>query len=164
MPKPDVSASPPPQVDDALIVGEALPPRLSEFGLLSGPFGRAPNARVTAYHLNTPLFSDYAEKWRYFYLPKGKKIGWRDDGVLDFPVGSVLVKSFGYPADMRRPGENIRILETRLLLHRETGWVALPYVWNTDGSDAMLKRAGTRIEVRWTHLDGSPRAIQCFTR
>jgi uncharacterized repeat protein (TIGR03806 family) len=154
-----VSSSAPPAVDDTLITGETLPPRLSDFRLLSGVYGTMPNARVTAYRLNTPLFSDYAEKWRYFYVPKGARIGWRGDGVLDFPVGSVLVKSFGYPADLRKPEDDIRILETRLLIRRASGWVALPYVWNADGSDAVLVRAGKRIDVAWTHLDGSRRAI-----
>jgi uncharacterized repeat protein (TIGR03806 family) len=154
-----VSASPPPDVNDALIVGDTLPAKLSEFNLLSGPYGRTPNGRVTSYTLNTPLFSDYAEKFRFAYVPRGKKIGWRDDGVLDFPVGSVLVKSFGYPADMRKPDKNVRILETRLLVHRASGWVAMPYVWNADGSDAMLQRAGKRIDVKWVHGDGTPRAI-----
>lgn len=154
-----VSASLPPGVDDALILGDTLPSSLSAFHLLSGAYGRMPNGGVTPYRLNTPLFSDYAEKFRFLYVPKGQKAGWRDDGVLDFPVGSVLVKSFGYPADMRKPDENVRILETRLLIRRASGWVALPYVWNADGSDAVLKRAGTRIEVKWTHLDGQVREI-----
>ena len=73
-----VSASPPIPVDDALITGEALPASLGEFHLLAGPYGQKPNAGVTPYRLNTPLFSDYAEKFRYYYVPPGKKIGWRD--------------------------------------------------------------------------------------
>ncbi len=154
-----IGASAPVPVDDALITGDALPQTLSEFRLLAGTFGRSANDRVTAYTLNTPLFSDYAEKWRYLYVPKGQKIAWRDDGVLEFPVGSVLIKSFGYPEDMRQRTRNVRLLETRLLLRRASGWVALPYVWKEDGSDAVLKRAGTRIPVSWTHTDGSTRSI-----
>ena len=146
-------------VNDALILGDTLPPKLSEFHLLSGRQGLQVAAGVIPYRLATPLFSDYAEKFRYAYVPAGKRIAYRADGVIDFPVGSVLIKSFGYPADMRKPAENLRILETRLLIHRASGWVALPYVWNADGSDAELKRAGTRIDVRWTHSDGGARAI-----
>jgi uncharacterized repeat protein (TIGR03806 family) len=153
------SASPLPPVNDALILGDTLPARLSEFRLLRGKQGETPNARVTPYSLNTPLFSDYAEKFRYVYVPNGKSIGYRQDGVLDFPVGSVLIKSFGYPADFRKPSENIRILETRLLIRRTSGWVALPYVWNADGSDAELRRVGKRIDVSWVHGDGSKRTI-----
>ncbi len=153
------SASPLPAVNDALILGDTLPPKLSEFRLLLGRQGATPNAGVTGYSLRTPLFSDYAEKFRYAYVPAGKRIDYRAEGVLEFPVGSVLIKSFGYPADFRKPGENIRTLETRLLIRRANGWVALPYVWNADGSDAELRRAGKRIEISWVHNDGSKRAI-----
>lgn len=154
-----VSASSPPEVDNTLIIGDTLPPNLKAFNLLSGSYGRIPNAGVTPYRLNTPLFSDYAEKFRFLYVPKGKKIAWREEGVLDFPVGSVLVKSFGYAADMRKPDQHVRIIETRLLVRRQAGWIALPYVWNADGTDAVLKRAGLRVDVSWSHLDGKPRAI-----
>ena len=154
-----VSSSSPPNVDDVLIMGDTLPASLKAFNLVSGPYGRIANSGVTPYRLNTPLFSDYAEKFRFFYVPKGKTIAWRDDDVLDFPVGSVLVKSFGYPTDIRKPDDQLRILETRLLVRRETGWIALPYVWNADGTDAILKRAGMRVDVSWTHLDGKPRTI-----
>ncbi len=152
-----VSASPSPQVDDALILSDALPPRLQDFGLLVD--GKTPAPGVVPYHLNTPLFSDYAEKFRFMHLPKGKKAKATGDGLLDFPVGTVLIKSFGYPADMRAPDKDLRILETRLLIHRASGWVALPYVWNADGTEATLKRAGQRMDVSWTHLDGQTRTI-----
>jgi uncharacterized repeat protein (TIGR03806 family) len=154
------SASAPAPVNDALILSDALPLKLSEFQLLSGAQGRQSNARVTPYSLNTPLFSDYAEKFRFAYVPDGKAIDAGDgDGLLGYPVGSVLIKSFGFPADMRRPADNVRIIETRLLIHRASGWVALPYVWDADGKDATLKRAGTRVNVAWIHDDGTSRAI-----
>lgn len=152
-----VSASPSPQVDEALILSDALPPRLQDFGLLVD--GQTPAPGVVPYHLNTPLFSDYSMKFRFMHLPKGKKAKATGDGLLDFPIGTVLIKSFGYPADMRSPDKDMRILETRLLIHRASGWVALPYVWNADGTDATLKRAGQRMDVSWTHLDGQKRTI-----
>jgi uncharacterized repeat protein (TIGR03806 family) len=151
------AVSPPPAVNDALITGDTLPPKLSAFNLLIN--ARTPSFGVRPYALNTALFSDYAEKYRAIYVPQGQKGGWREDGVLDFPVGSVLIKSFGYPADLRKPNENVRMLETRLLIRRASGWVALPYVWDADGKDATLARAGKRIDVSWTHLDGKPRTI-----
>jgi uncharacterized repeat protein (TIGR03806 family) len=154
-----LGASGVPSVNDTVILGDTLPPKLSEFGLLIGKQGLTPTAGVNPYKLSTPLFSDYSEKFRFAYVPAGKRITYRADGVIAFPVGSVLIKSFGYPADLRKPTENMRILETRLLIHRTNGWVALPYVWDADGSDATLKRAGTRIDVRWTHLDGGVKSI-----
>lgn len=152
-----LGAAPPPGPNEGLILGETLPAKLSDFGLLAT--ARTPRAGVTPYMLNTPLFSDYAEKFRSIYLPKGTALVWQGDGLPRFPTGTVLVKSFGYPADMRKPDTNIRMLETRLLIKRGAGWVALPYVWDADGKDATLKRAGTRIDVSWIHLDGKRRQI-----
>jgi uncharacterized repeat protein (TIGR03806 family) len=154
-----IGASEVPRVNDALILGDSLPPKLSDFGLLMGRQGITPAAGVIPYSLSTPLFSDYAEKYRFAYVPAGKRITYSRDDVMAFPVGSVLIKSFGYPADLRKPTENLRILETRLLIHRPNGWVALPYVWNADGNDADLKRAGTRLDISWIHLDGQVKRI-----
>ena len=128
-----LASAAPPGVDDALIAGDTLPPKLSDFRFFAGD---RPNARVTPYTLNTPLFSDYAEKDRFIYVPPGKIARYSGAGLIDFPVGSALVKTFGYPG---------RRLETRVLLRRAAGWVALPYVWQ--GGDAVLKRGGTRLDA-----------------
>jgi uncharacterized repeat protein (TIGR03806 family) len=150
--------SPIPTVNDQVILSDTLPPKLSAF-LLGFRNGRPTSAGVTAYTLRTPLFSDYAEKFRFVYVPRGNEIQFRETGVLDFPVGSVLIKSFGYPADFRKPGANVRIIETRLLVRRDAGWIALPYVWDADGKDASLKRAGTRVAVNWKDQAGKSQAI-----
>ncbi len=152
------SAAPAPVALD-LILGDTLPPRLSDFRLFTDARGIEPNAGVEPYSLNTPLFSDYAEKFRYLYLPPGTRTRPNGDGLPDFPVGTVLVKSFGYPADMRHPDRDIRIIETRLLIRRATGWVALPYVWNAELGDAELKRGGRRLPVGWIDAKGQSRSI-----
>jgi hypothetical protein len=126
------------------------PVRLSEFGLFEGRVQK-PGARLIPYALKTPLFSDYADKQRYMVLPSGKKPSISPvDGRLEFPVGTILVKNFGYP-DARG---KLKILETRLLVRTEDEWVALPYVWRADGSDADLKLAGARIPVDTVLADG----------
>ena len=127
---------------DAAIVGAANPPALSAFGFFDGGAGR-PSAQLIRYDLRTPLFSDYAEKQRFIYLPAGTKISASSDGRLNFPVGTALIKSFGYPD----AAGTMHIIETRLLLHRAEGWVALPYVWRKDGIDADLRLGGTRLPV-----------------
>jgi uncharacterized repeat protein (TIGR03806 family) len=128
-----LTSAAPPGVNDALIAGDALPAKLSEFRFFTG--GK-PNARVQPYTLSTPLFSDYSDKDRFIYVPAGPTAKANGEGLIDFPVGSALIKTFSYPG---------RVLETRVLLRRAGGWVALPYVW--DGEDAALKRGGTRIPV-----------------
>lgn len=153
------ASAPPAPVALALILSDALPQRLSEFRFFTDAGATRPNARVVPYSLNTPLFSDYAEKFRFLYVPPGGKAGYTANGVLDFPVGTALIKTFGYPADMRSPDKDLRILETRLLLRRESGWIALPYVWNAERTDAVLKRGGTRLPARWIDAKGQPREI-----
>jgi uncharacterized repeat protein (TIGR03806 family) len=143
---------------DALMASTPAP-TLSAYRLFTDDGARHPNAGVTPYALNTPLFSDYAEKTRFLYLPPGTHAAYRPQGALDLPVGATLVKTFAYPADFRRPDEKVRVLETRLLIHRRSGWVALAYVWNADQTEARLKRAGTRIDVSYLDAQGQARQI-----
>jgi uncharacterized repeat protein (TIGR03806 family) len=128
-----LTSAAPPDVNDAAITGDALPPKLSDFRFFKG--GK-PNERVRPYTLATPLFSDYAAKDRFIYVPAGAQARYLGDGLIEFPVGSALIKTFSYPG---------QVLETRVMLKRASGWVALPYV--SEGGDAVLKRGGKRIEV-----------------
>ncbi len=128
-----VSASQPAPVASDLILSDVLPPKLSDFRFF---VGNRPNTRVVAYHLTTPLFSDYADKDRYVFVPAGQSALFDATGKIQFPVGSAIVKTFRYGATR---------VETRVLLNRANGWVALPYVW--EGDEAVLKRAGKRIDL-----------------
>ncbi|MGC8073928.1 hypothetical protein ACP3W1_25540, partial [Salmonella enterica] len=74
-------------------------------------------------------------------------------------MGTVLVKTFAYPADLRRPDENVRLIETRLLIRKASGWAANPYVWNADGTTAELKRAGAALRVDVVDAHGQARHI-----
>lgn len=151
------SAAPVPRVDLARLLAEDAAPRLSDYGLF-GP-GRAPAADMVRYTLNTPLFSDYAEKIRFVWMPKGRPARYSVKGVLEFPVGTTLIKTFAFPADFRAPDKDVRAIETRLLVRRETGWVPLSYVWNAEGTDALLKRAGVRVPVQFIDSAGKSRSI-----
>lgn len=149
-------ARPQPPVALDLLLAEGPAPNLADYRLFTDAGGRRPNGRVTPYALNTPLFSDYAEKSRYLFLPPGAQARYVATGVLDLPVGATLVKTFAYPADLRRPTERVRFIETRLLIHKAAGWVALTYVWNADQTEAVLKRAGARLPISVTGTDGQP--------
>ncbi|MDP3747115.1 MAG: SO2930 family diheme c-type cytochrome [Phenylobacterium sp.] len=148
----------PPVALDALLA-ETPAPTLDAYRLFVDAGARSPNGRVTPYGLNTPLFSDYAEKFRFVFLPPGKAAAYTAAGALDFPVGTTLVKTFAYPADFRRPGEKVRFLETRLLVRKADGWTALAYVWNDDQTVATLKRAGTRLDVSFIDAAGRARQV-----
>lgn len=142
---------------------------LDEYNLFRDAGGRSPNTGLTPFAPSSALFSDYAEKFRFVYLPPSAKAKYRETGVLEFPVGTTLVKTFAYPADFRQPNKDVRYLETRLLIRRASGWVPLTYVWNAEQTEAVLKRAGARIDVAFTDAQGKavkvdyavPNANQC---
>lgn len=155
-----LGAAPEPEaVDLGVLMAETPAPTLANYHLFTDAGARTPNARVTPYALNTPLFSDYALKQRYLYLPPGQTARYRPTGVLDLPVGATLIKTFAYPADFRRPTEKARFVETRLLIHQRRGWVAYAYVWNEAQTEAVLKRAGKRLDVDFTDAAGQPQHV-----
>ena len=134
-------------------VSEPFPSRLSAWRLFTGePAALKPNAGVVPYDINTPLFSDYATKYRFVWMPPGTWATYNDSDVFDFPVGTVFVKTFAYP-DADRGGKQ-RLIETRLLVHAKSGWVGLPYVWNSAQTDAVLDVAADPTVVDWVHPSG----------
>lgn len=140
-------------ISEAAITDAANPAKLSDFGFFNGSAAK-PSDRLIPYELRTPLFSDYATKQRSIYLPAGATVSADTNGRLIFPVGTALIKSFGYPA----ASGGLDVIETRVLLHKASGWVALPYVWRADGSDADLRVGGTRVPVTFAH-DGASSSI-----
>ncbi len=134
------------------------PELLSDWGLFEGDGStQEPVEGVMPYDLISALFSDYALKFRFVRLPKGTMATYSASDAFDFPVGTVIAKTFAYPADFRAPGENVRLLETRLLVHQESGWIGLPYVWNEGQSKAILKVAGARLGTAWVDESGVDR-------
>src|SRR5258707_10137256 len=55
------------------------------------------NDGVVPYDLNTPLFSDYAHKLRTIWMPRGRSAKYSADGGFEFPVGTIITKTFYYP-------------------------------------------------------------------
>ena len=110
--------------------GNVVPTTLSETGCVdpSNPIDPAPG--MISYDVNSPLWSDGADKSRWFAIPDGTTITVNADGTWTFPVGSVVVKQF-------RNGDTP--METRLLvLHDDGAWAGYSYQWNETGTDATL--------------------------
>ena len=116
-----------------------------------------PNSGIP-YDLNTPLFTDYANKYRFVFVPEGAEAAYRNRDVFDFPVGTIIAKTFTIQADLRNDDSAQEIIETRLLIHRKEGWKALPYIWNADKSDARLAVAGGTQNVSWVDANGVPQS------
>lgn len=146
-------------VNQAATAAESAPELLSAYRFFRDAGAREPNAGVTPYDLNTALYSDGALKFRYVYVPPGVRAQYRDDGVFEFPVGTVLIKTFAFAADMRWQGQDLRFLETRLLVRRASGWEARAYVWNEAQTEARLTNIGASVPVRFIGEDGAPTAL-----
>jgi uncharacterized repeat protein (TIGR03806 family) len=144
------------------------PDLLSDWGQLAAGGGSLVlGAGVTPYDLNTALFSDYALKLRTVWIPgEAGPAAYDARETFEFPVGTVITNTFFYPATgdgFERVSRNgafedhfdgtaldlsqARLIETRVLVHREAGWEALPYLWDADQSEARLARAGAFVDL-----------------
>lgn len=145
-------------------LAEPFPAKLSEWRLFQAEL--KPNQGVIPYDLNTPLFSDYASKYRTIWMPPGTSATYKNDEVFDFPVGTVITKTFAFPAANGKE----RLIETRLLVHAQDGWKALPYVWNAEQTEATLELAASPVPISFTDAKGKthefsygiPNANECI--
>ncbi len=149
---------------------EDIPRELSRWNLLLVDGGHLYlNDRVTPYDLNTPLFSDYALKLRTVWMPRGTSAEYKRDIEFDFPVGTIISKTFHYQFSNDEGTDAVRVVkadreatldengalgldeyflvETRLLIRYEDGWKAFPYVWNSDQTEAYLEPAGELLNL-----------------
>lgn len=155
-------------------------PRLDQYGLFADAQDptRSPVAPGVPFDLNTPLFSDYAVKYRFLFLPRDasgtpQKATYMDaegcdtiniydcyNATLGFPVGTVFAKTFAF-----RDGESENVVETRLLIKRQTAdglayWTGFAYEWTGTGGgrQALLKLEGSTHDVSWNYDDPDPQA------
>jgi uncharacterized repeat protein (TIGR03806 family) len=143
--------------DETCAIDGKMCSKLSSWQLFDDIATQTPAAGVLPYDLTTPLFSDYTVKDRFVRLPDGATATWHEIDALALPVGSVLVKTFSYLADRRAPTGARRPLETRVLVHGETGWHGSSYVYKGKTDDAELAIAGGIIDAQWIHDDGAMR-------
>ncbi len=126
--------------------------RLSEYAFFRGSMkDLEPNDRVLPFAPITPLFTDYAQKSRFVWMPEGATAVIDDIEVFDFPVGAVLIKNFFYDLDESDPAAGCRVMETRLLVKRAEGWDPLAYVWNDEQTEAFLEIAGDVQQISFTN-------------
>jgi parallel beta-helix repeat protein len=156
-------------------------PRLDQYGLFADALDPRANPRGfgVPFTLNTALFSDYASKYRFLFLPPDaaghpQKATYQDDGhcetvtiydchtaTLAFPVGTVFAKTFSF-----KDGANEDVVETRLLIKRVNGggvpyWIGMAYEWGDEGGTrvARLKIEGDTKAVTWDYDDADPAVL-----
>lgn len=150
------------------------PLRLSDWQLFTVDANELiPSESSVVFQPNNPLFTDYAHKLRTLWIPQSLQAEIVDDEI-NYPVGSVLSKTFFYPrtssttsttstllakvADSRLQkinlGEN-QLIETRLLVRKNDGWDAFPYVWNDEQTEAFLRVAGASKQISLLDQDST---------
>jgi hypothetical protein len=136
--------------------------KLSEYGFFIGNLNELKAAeKVLIYEPASSLFTDYAFKSRYIWMPEGRSASILEDkeGTMEFPDQTIIIKNFYYPIDFRNPEGTKRIVETRLLVKKDGVWDAYPYIWRDDQSDAEYKVVGAEKKVNWIDQEGEMQVI-----
>lgn len=135
-----------------VVVPGSMAQELSATGCVDAKNPKLPASAMIPYRVESALWSDSAEKDRFFALPDNTKIELTPDGDFLFPVGSVLMKHF-------KLGD--KFVETRLFTHSESGWQGFSYEWRDDQTDAVLltdAKEETIEGIQWQY----PSAAQCL--
>ncbi|MFM7018923.1 hypothetical protein [Flavobacterium sp.] len=134
-------------------------PKLSDYKFFEGELkNMSPAYGVLPYKPTSELFTDYAEKKRFVWIPNGLKASYQGDAkILDLPVGSAVIKMFYYNHVV--PNNTTRIVETRLMIRKETGWIFAEYVWNSEQTEAYLQNQGSQTAISWTDESNNLRSI-----
>jgi len=147
-------------------------PKLSDYNFFEGPMAQQePAFGVLPYEPISTLFTDYAHKKRFVWMPEGRSASFvSDDVLLNFPTGAVLIKTFYY--DNVLPDLTTRIIETRLLIKKEDGWLFADYIWDAEQQEAMLdvEGYGANVPIEWVENGQTnfvnyriPSNSQCYT-
>ena len=120
-------------------VASNFPALLSQTGCVQAASPWLPAPGLLPYAVNSPLWSDGADKQRWFAIPDGARIEVNAQNDWNFPIGSVLVKTFRLQD---------RLIETRLMVRHEDGdWAGYSYEWNDAQTDAVLLPGGKLKQV-----------------
>lgn len=122
---------------------------LSEYNFFEGDMKNlSPVYGVLPYELITSLFTDYALKKRFIWMPADQKANYVSDGdIFNFPVGTVIIKNFYY--NNMLPDNTTKILETRLMIKMPSEWIFAEYIWNDEQTEAYYDMEGRNIPIQW---------------
>ncbi len=113
--------------------------KLSDYHFFEGAMkNQNPSLNVIPYEPASSLFSDYASKKRFVWMPNGVKATYvSDNKILEFPIGTVIIKTFYYTTI--QPDNQTKIIETRIMIRKSDRWYFYEYVWNEEQTDAALQ-------------------------
>jgi uncharacterized repeat protein (TIGR03806 family) len=136
---------------------DTIPQQLSDTGCVDATDPTQPATGLIPYRPNAPFWSDGAAKDRWLAVPDGTTISVDASGDLDFPPGTVLMKSF------RRED---RLIESRLFMRHPDGvWAGYTYAWNDAQTEATRVTGGALVDVAGTPwlFPSEAECMQCHT-
>ncbi len=145
-------------------------PKLSDYHFFDGAMkDMVPSLNVIPYEPSSTLFTDYAHKKRFVWIPPGTKATYNGDGnIIELPVGSAIIKNFYY--DYMQPSNTRKILETRIMIRKSTGWIFAEYVWNDEQTEAFFDLTGSNKAITFVENGVTksanyriPNEAQCLT-
>lgn len=133
-------------------------PKLSDYKFFEGDLkNQIPTLGVLPYKPESELFSDYAQKNRFVWMPKNQKATYVNDySILELPIGAAVIKNFYY--NNVQPSNGTRIIETRIMIRKTQGWIYAEYVWNEEQTEAYLNLQGSTTNVTWIE-NGTTKSI-----
>ena len=136
---------------------DTIPLSLAATGCVASANPTLPATGVIPYAVNAQFWSDGSTKQRYFAIPNGTTVTLNAANDLDFPTGSVLMKS------LRLAGQ---LIETRLLMRHPDGvWAGYTYEWNAAQTAATRVIGGKTRQVSgqtWIY-PSEGECMQCHT-
>lgn len=160
-----------PVVSPVIVDLSSVPyPKLSDYKFFVGEMkNQIPSLDVIPYEPISSLFSDYADKKRFVWVPKGVKASYNgEDEIVQLPTGSVIIKTFYY--DNVLPSNDTKIIETRLMIRKSGEWIFANYVWNDEQTEAFLDMEGSTKAISWIDQNNVvknvdyriPNGVQCI--
>ncbi|SMC52628.1 hypothetical protein [Moheibacter sediminis] len=141
----------PTEVSPVIFDINAVPyPKLSDYNFFKGNLANLdPVYGVLPYEPISSLFTDYALKSRFVWMPDGVSANYvADDKIFNFPSSTVLIKNFYY--NNVAPNNSKKILETRLMIKKGSEWIFANYKWNDTQDEAVLDMEGSFVPVEWS--------------
>jgi uncharacterized repeat protein (TIGR03806 family) len=126
--------------------------KLSDYKFFEGDMkDQKPALGLLPFEPASTLFTDYARKKRFVWMPKGTKATFNGDNkALELPVGAALVKTFYYDHVQNvTPVGATRLVETRVMIRKATGWIFANYVWNEQQTEAFYDLEGSFTHIDW---------------
>ena len=167
----DEDPDPVPSTDVRFDLSQVPYPKLSDYRFFIDTMVLLhPNEGVLPYDVITPLFSDYAKKKRFIWMPEGSAAQYvGDHEVVNFPEGAVMIKNF-YFENVQPLGER-KVVETRLIYKKNGEWKFADYIWNEEQTEATYDSQGAYQDIEWIDDEGIthavnyriPSEVECYT-